>query len=787
MPIAAAALSSILILAKCVIPADAGSAFGDESQTGQFLWISDAHYDAYYGKKRAAWHQADAPCGGTATGGQPAVLDDAGENMFPYSHFGCGSTDKLVVAMLESAKEELPQPDFILFTGDATRHFAGVAGLDSNQTVSDAINFVYNSTHAIFGDVPVLELPPLDLGNNDQLDDYALDVTSYEPCLIDDSGDLPPATNEWLTYVSSLATYTFANDAEKAVFACGGYIAREIVPNELIVVVLNTIIYSKKLDSDPPIDTYDADPFGQFSWLRSVLSTAKEENKMVYVTGHIPPIQESFVYSVGNKYWDAQYVLRYFDLVDEYQDVVAGNLFGHTHTNELRHIPLLRTDAAPLIVQSAMSPGLGNLPTFTIASYDDASKRITDLSKWTVEWDPIAQVWPKNTTSGIQFVNQIPSVKDFFDMADLSNGEVLDFGRRMSESKVLFEKYWNLYTKGHPYLIGPCLEEPCPRKEICDVMCGVTGVMWSRCANAKSPLADYTCAPPICPKTTGDAYIPSNYWVPPLDKPGMTCENVRLKIPDQGEFSCIPIGEGICRDNGGAFGEWRFGIEEVDAPPCQEDEKCPVSVEPTDTFPVLIDPANTRYPITGTTYTDGETGKVCKNDLGEAIRGCNYAGTTHICISENIESDPNRYSDERPYMFFYDEKSHQYLYQLVCDGIGEEGKLPELKMVNNEDLADATYVNYPVDIVKFKKGATPNKDDANELWKMYMDWNGFEDPDTRRIGKLASFIGVAHPKLCKEYVSPTDKPCWKEDCNDVATPEAYDLDNCELPAGFVVP
>ena len=277
----------------------------------------------------------------------------------------------------------------------------------------------------------------------------------------------------------------------------------------------------------------------------------------------------------------------------------------------------------------------------------------------------------------------------------------------------------------------------------------------------------------------GDAYIPSNYWIPRLDKPGMTCEAVRLKIPDHGEFSCLPIGEGICRDNGGAFGEWRFGIEEVETPPCEVTSKCRIDTE-TSTFPVLIDPANTRYPITGTTFTNSETGKVCKNGLNEAVRGCNYAGTTHICISENIEDDPNRYSEERPYMFFYDEKSHQYLYQLVCDGIGEEGKLPELKMVNNEDLADATYVNYPVDIVKFKKGATPNKADANELWKMYMDWNGFEDPDTRRIGKLASFIGVAHPKMCREYVSATDKPCWKEDCNDgsVETPEDYERVDC---------
>ena len=283
----------------------------------------------------------------------------------------------------------------------------------------------------------------------------------------------------------------------------------------------------------------------------------------------------------------------------------------------------------------------------------------------------------------------------------------------------------------------------------------------------------------LCP--VGEAFIPSNYWVPPLDKPETTCEHVRLKIPDHGEFTCLPIGEGICRDNGGAFGEWRFGIEEVQTPPCEVTSICRIGTA-TDTFPVLIDPANTRYPITGTTFTDSDTGEICKNDLNEAVRGCNYAGTTHICISENIESNPNRYSNERPFMFFYDQKSHQYLYQLVCDGIGEEGKLPELKMVNQKDLADATYVDYPVDIVKFKKGATPNTDDSNELWRMYIDWNGFEDPDTRRIGKLASFIGVSHTKFCKEYVSATDKACWKEDCNDgsVATPEAYERDNCAL-------
>ena len=79
-------------------------------------------------------------------------------------------------------------------------------------------------------------------------------------------------------------------------------------------------------------------------------------------------------------------------------------------------------------------------------------------------------------------------------------------------------------------------------------------------------------------------------------------------------------------------------------------------------------------------------------------------------------------------------------------------------MGNNEGLG--AYVDYPVDITKFKKGPTPNPDDSNELWMMFVDWNGYKDPETKTVGKLAAFINVAHSKFCKEYVSPTALACW---------------------------
>ena len=291
-----------------------------------------------------------------------------------------------------------------------------------------------------------------------------------------------------------------------------------------------------------------------------------------------------------------------------------------------------------------------------------------------------------------------------------------------------------------------------------------------------------------------------SYWVPPLDEPGISCEHKRIKIPNRGEYTCIPVGGGICRDNGGKFGKWLFGVAEVEDVTCTRPQPnvaggtSPLTETiASATYPVLFDPATNAYPVSGTTYKDSDANDDmrCKNDDGEAVRGCNYADTTHICIGETIDDDPNRYSEERPYLFFYNEKTQTFLYQLVCDGIGTEGKLPQMKMMNNEDLAFETYVKYPVDIVKYKKGFTADPTDANELWKMSVDWNGYEDPATRRIGKLAANIGVANPQMCTEYVGETSTACWENNCDSgpdevpTSSDAPYETDTCPFEAAEV--
>lgn len=110
-----------------------------------------------------------------------------------------------------------------------------------------------------FPDTNLIELPTLDLGNNDFPSDYYINVTSQEPCLpiLSDDGFIesyPEATNEWLKAVAELQSDTFADELQKTTFACGGYMIRDEVKSSLSIIILNTVIWTlgwKQLSPEP--------------------------------------------------------------------------------------------------------------------------------------------------------------------------------------------------------------------------------------------------------------------------------------------------------------------------------------------------------------------------------------------------------------------------------------------------------------------------------------------------------------------------------------------------------
>ena len=127
-----------------------------------------------------------------------------------------------------------------------------------------------------------------------------------------------------------------------------------------------------------------------------------------------------------------------------------------------------------------------------------------------------------------------------------------------------------------------------------------------------------------------DARRTNRYWVAPIKNAGLTCidNSIRAGGGKPNEI-CLTEGEALCvqYDNAPMGGRWQFGIKDS---------------------------------------------KLRLYDSKQEIVYEYCSDVSHVCIGEEHGFDPNRYSKERPYMTFYDEKTHKVVASLKCDGTDGE-------------------------------------------------------------------------------------------------------------------
>lgn len=453
---------------------------------GTFAWLSDTHYDKYYGTPKAAIHKTGSPCNLTSA---PT-----------FSAFGCGGSPALIAAAVKAAANATqvlgwPDLDFVLFTGDNARHNA-----PSEEDVLQDINIVNKLFRDNFPDTNLIELPTLDLGNNDFSSNYYMNVTSHEPCLptmsADDDGSIesyPKATNEWLKAVAELQSDTFVNELEKTTFACGGYMIRELKPS-LSIIILNTVIWSsnwKKFSPEPVDSMVQSDPFGQFKWLETQLQELRNKGKRVYVTGHIPPMLQSFTGSLGQPLYLKEQGKKLDEIITSFNDVVAAVLVAHVHSNELRYNPKYQDDAPPMLAGTSLSPCYTTNPAFRVVKYDSgASESPLDMATFAVD---LSDSIPADVTN--PFTSIIPSLIDFLDMASLTNKETLKLANKLlpgsaDNNQTIWNNYFNAWYQGVPQT--QC--DDCQRAEACIVGCGFLDDVWQRCNSSSSIMSiDEAC------------------------------------------------------------------------------------------------------------------------------------------------------------------------------------------------------------------------------------------------------------------------------------------------------
>ena len=121
--------------------------------------------------------------------------------------------------------------------------------------------------------------------------------------------------------------------------------------------------------------------------------------------------------------------------------------------------------------------------------------------------------------------------------------------------------------------------------------------------------------------------VDPDYWIVPVKNVGLTCidNSIRAGGDKDDDYKCITEGEALCitYDDQYFGGKWTFGVKDS-----------------------MVKLWNPKMEVVWEFCTE----------------------VTHVCIGEEHGYDPNRYSEERPYLNFYNEKTHEVLGSLTCDG-----------------------------------------------------------------------------------------------------------------------
>ncbi|DBA04987.1 TPA: hypothetical protein N0F65_006989 [Lagenidium giganteum] len=364
-------------------------------------------------------------------------LDDAESATFPIKYYEDAPIN-LLNAALVYARQVLPDPDFFLYTGDHVVH-----GAFTDDFIAHVVEKNVETLEKYYppGQAGQLEVTAI-IGNADGNPDYHMDVTD-------------PATqvNPSIELISGVWNKSLSA-ANFDTFNRRGYL-QYLLDDKLAVLTLNTVPYSP---SHVPDTSGVEDPFGQFQWLNDTLANLRAEGKFVYITGHIPPMVDSYG---GNPQWHVHYLNKYKAIVLQYPDVIKAQIFGHVHSVEFR-VPqpsdaVNGLELVPLFVTGSISPLFGNNPSFTVWEFDDTTY---DLLDFTIYGTNISTVDQKLDWKPLFCASTEYGVKS------LSTASMRDYFSRMESDPALLDAYyWD--TKARSYKAKPCTTLECRSKLLC--------------------------------------------------------------------------------------------------------------------------------------------------------------------------------------------------------------------------------------------------------------------------------------------------------------------------------
>jgi len=370
-------------------PASGQQAAPAPAIAGRVLVMSDLHFDP----------MADRGLVDQLAAVEPeqwnAVLDRSGG--LSLGQYGRDSNWMLLRSALRHMAERLPQPAFVLVSGDFLAHgfrqkFDPAATDHSDAAyrifVRKTMQFLGQQLEQTFPATPILPA----LGNNDEeCGDYQLQpggsfLADTLPILrrLVSSAGVPGFDRDWRSYGNYSARV-------------GGIRILSTNTNFLSVHYRNAC--GSASDGDPGRAT--------LAWLEAELAAAKAAQERVWLLYHIPPgidgyatLRQGACPGTMIPMWDQAYARAFFALLRRYADTVTASFAGHTHMDDFRLIADAEGRYGFTLITPAVSPIFGQNPAFRTVTFDAAggvldqtTYDLTNLPQATADTGGVAPEW----------------------------------------------------------------------------------------------------------------------------------------------------------------------------------------------------------------------------------------------------------------------------------------------------------------------------------------------------------------------------------------------------------
>lgn len=310
------------------------------------------------------------------------------------SAWGADTNYPSLVLALAGVKQNMGASPLVIFTGDILGHYFSqtffnlyyaalklpvpapadilkdATAVTAMETFADnTLSFFMDLVRSSVGSVPVM----FTLGNADSY----LGLVP-EPSFLRQNAD---------TFYTKFVKDTVDQTEFLATFKTGGYYAAEPAGTNLMVISLNTTLFSPYLEvylKGAIAAEVVAAVAAELAWFDAKLAAAKAADKKVWLLMHVPPGADIYTTATtdfkgsqtttATMMWEPAYQATFLQTVAKYPGLIAMTLAAHTHMDEFRAY----APGNVLEITPSITPVFGNNPGFRVFSIDKETLKPVD-------------------------------------------------------------------------------------------------------------------------------------------------------------------------------------------------------------------------------------------------------------------------------------------------------------------------------------------------------------------------------------------------------------------------